>query len=152
MHFPGVMCCSAILRDLAIASNRHRNTSYLSRYLGSLSRHLDLLPGHLERHGRHPDLNPMWTLSQAERCTAEMRSLTSELESAQPRLTLAAAAEDAAATACARCTPALLQESAALKQHLSESLPAATRLKAQLPHLHMVAADLKLMAAQVTPV
>ena len=91
----------------------------------------------------------LMTLWQAERCTAEMRSLSSELESAQPSLTSAAETEDAAAAACARCTPALLQESVALKQHLTQSLPAASRLKAQLPHLHMVAADLKLMSAQV---
>lgn len=92
------------------------------------------------------------TLTQAERCTAELMSLTSELEAAQPSLSSAAEAEDAAATACARCTPALLQQSAALKQDLALSLPAADRLKAQLPHLHMVAADLKLMSAQVIPV
>ena len=90
-------------------------------------------------------------LSQAERCTAEMRTLTSELESAQPSLRSAAEAEDATAAACARCTPALIQESAALKQHLAQSLGAADCLKAGLPHLHMVAADLKLMLAQVIP-
>ena len=91
-------------------------------------------------------------LSQAERCTAELMSLTSELEAAQPSLRSAAEAENAAATACARCTPSLLQQSAALKQDLAQSLPAAERLKAQLAHLHMVAADLKLMSAQVSPV
>ena len=91
-------------------------------------------------------------LSQAERCTAEMRSLTSELGLAQPALRSAAEAEDATAAACARCTPALLRESAALKQHLAQSLEAAGALKAQLPHLHMVAADLKIMSAQVIPV
>ena len=92
------------------------------------------------------------TMSQAERCAAELKSLTSELEAAQPSLRSAAQAEDAAATACARSTPALLQHSAALKQDLAQSLPAADSLKAQLPHLHMVAADLKLMSVQVITV
>ena len=88
-------------------------------------------------------------LLQAARRTREMRSLTSELQSAQPSLESAAEAEDAAAVACSRCTLPLLQESAALKQYLAQSLTAADRLKAELPHLHMVAADLKLMSAQV---
>ena len=79
----------------------------------------------------------------------EMASLKNELVGAQPALTSAAEAEDAAAAAFACCTPNLLRESAALKQQLAQTLASADSLKLGLPHLHMVIADLRLMSAQV---
>ena len=88
-------------------------------------------------------------LLQAERCTVEMASLTDELVGAQPALTSAAEAEDAAVAAFACCTPNLLRESAALKQQLAQTLASADSLSIKLPHLHLVAADLRLMSAQV---
>jgi len=88
-------------------------------------------------------------LLQAERCTVEMASLTDELVGAQPALTSAAEAEDAAVAAFACCTPNLLRESAALKQQLAQTLASADSLRLGLPHLYMVTADLRQMSAQV---
>ncbi len=88
-------------------------------------------------------------LLQAERCTVEMASLTDEFVCAQPALTSAAEAEDAAVAAFACCTPNLLRESAALKQQLAQTLASADSLRLGLPHLYMVTADLRQMSAQV---
>ena len=80
-----------------------------------------------------------------------MSSLSAELSAAQPALEAAQAAEDAAVATFARCTPGLLKEAVAVKQYLTRSLTSADKLKAELAHMHMVVADLRLMSAQVHP-
>lgn len=80
-----------------------------------------------------------------------MSSLSAELSAAQPALEAAQAAEDTAVAAFARCTPGLLKEAVALKHCLTWSLMSADKLKAELAHMHMVVADLRLMSAQVHP-
>lgn len=80
-----------------------------------------------------------------------MSSLSAELSAAQPALETAQAAENAAVATFARCTPGLLKEAVAVKQYLTWSLTSADKLKAELAHMHMVVADLRLMSAQVHP-
>lgn len=79
-----------------------------------------------------------------------MSTLSAELTQAQPALRAAAEAEDTAVVAFARCTPALLREASALQQCLRWSLAAVESLRSELPHAHMVTADLRLMSAQVS--
>ena len=78
-----------------------------------------------------------------------MSRLSAELGAGQPALQSATEAEDAAAAAFMRCTPALLKEASALQQCLKRSLECAEGLKAELPHMHAVISDLRLMSAQV---
>ena len=78
-----------------------------------------------------------------------MGRLGAELSAEQPALQSATEAEDAAAAAFMRCTPALLKEASALQLCLKRSLECVEGLRAELPHMQAVISDLRLMSAQV---
>ena len=78
-----------------------------------------------------------------------MSRLGAELSAGQPALQSATKAEDAAAAAFMRCTPALLKEASALQRCLKRGIECAEGLRAELPHMHAVISDLRLMSAQV---